>query len=105
MFEKECSESFITIEDPYSVKPSNRSITQLWKLCPTKDPSTTLFESFLNVIILREKTGSFQDAFLIYQANYTVEKDVSLANKYTFLDNNLDDAKCTEVSANSLCLT
>ena len=63
----ECPENYISVMDPYNVK-TYKVQPQEWVVCPalTSRGETTLFESFLNVIRLTERTGHTLDTFLVF---------------------------------------
>ena len=100
---EECPDIFISVVDPYSVdmftrKPNQSSlVAKEWVLCPTQNGETTVFQSFLNVINIIEKTGHTWNNFLVFQANYSVTKETHLAMKMSFIKSHFEGAACTEV--------
>ena len=100
---EECPDFFISVLDPYSVdmgtrKPNQSSlVAKEWVVCPTMNGETTVFQSFLNVIKIIEKTGHTWNNFLVFEANYVVTKDTNLAVKMSFIKSHFEGAACTEV--------
>ena len=104
----ECPEYYIQIIDPYSLDTFSTAgnythglgnvVNNQWKLCPASaDGEKTIFQSFLNVIKIREKTGPVLDNSLVFQANYSVMKENNLARKMSFIKSHFRESSCTEV--------
>jgi hypothetical protein len=100
----ECPDNYIEITDPYSVDTFSRTrnyssaVDSQWRLCPPAgEGENTVFQSFLNVIKIREKTGPVLDNFLIFQAKYSVMKETNLARRISFIKSRFVGAACTEV--------
>ena len=68
-----------------------------WVVCPAQSGETTVFQSFLNVIKIIEKTGHRGNSLLVFQANYSVTKETHLAMKISFIKSHFEGAACTEV--------
>ena len=95
----ECPDNYISVLDPYNVK-TYKVQPQQWVLCPglTSRGETTLFESFLNVIRLTERTAHTLETFVTFQANYSVTAEQDLAGKMSFIRAHFEGMSCSEVS-------
>ena len=93
----ECPDDHISVIDPYS-RDMLSGTEQEWVLCPSPaaDGEKSVFQSFLNVIKLTEKTG--WDNYFTFQANYSVTKETNLERKMLHIRTQFEGDACTEVT-------
>ena len=91
--------------DPFSVVSFSTQASEVensaksqWRLCQlSENAEKTIFESFLNVLKIREKSGYKLDNQLRFQANYSVKTESNFERKITFIKKQFRGAPCTEV--------